>query len=145
MTRLTDYAIILLTRIACAPEQEIFTASELAAGTRLPQPTVVKVLKRLGRADILSAQRGVKGGYRLVHPPGELSVTDIIAAFDGPIRIAECVETPPGLCDFETICPTKPIWSRINQAIVGALEQITLEEICSIAGRKEKEPPGMLV
>jgi len=65
----------------------------------------------------------------LALPSGKITVADIIRALDGPIRIAECVDTEPNVCDFESLCPTKDVWNKINQAIVDALEGITLAEM----------------
>lgn len=128
ITRQADYGIVLMTRLAAQPECW-FNAPELSAETRLPLPTVSKILKRLARSDFLHSQRGVKGGYRLARMPAAISVAEIIGALDGPIAITECIDGMPGECSNETVCPVRGNWQRINGAILSALEGITLEEM----------------
>ncbi len=128
MTKQADYGIVLMSRMAAEPEH-LYTAGALAVETRLPVPTVSKILKLLAREGLLVSHRGVKGGYLLARPPEELSVAEVIAALEGPIAITECIDETPGLCSQEAFCPTRANWHRINHAIRQALEAITLAEM----------------
>jgi FeS assembly SUF system regulator len=128
ITRQADYGIVLLTRLAQDPEQ-IFNATELAQETQLPAPTVSKILKILARAGLLDSHRGVKGGYSLARRADEVTVVDIISALDGPIAITECIDDSPGECSKEPFCGVRANWQKINEAIRGALEEITLAEM----------------
>ena len=128
ITKQADYGIVLMTRMAAEPDRQ-FTASELAEESRLPSPTVSKILKILSRQDLLTSHRGVKGGYCLNGETSEISVADIIAALDGPIAITECIDDSPGECSQETDCSVRGNWQRINFAIRSALEGITLDEM----------------
>ncbi len=128
MTKQTDYGIVLLTRMAMRPDRQ-FNATQLADETRLPQPTVSKILKILGREGILESHRGVKGGYTLARAPEALSVTEIITALEGPIGITECIDDTPGECSHEARCPVRGNWHRINEAIRQALDGINLAEM----------------
>jgi FeS assembly SUF system regulator len=128
MTKQADYGIVLLTRLALEPAQ-LFNASELAAYTQLPAPTVSKILKLLARAGLLSSHRGVKGGYALARSAEEINMAQIISALDGPIAITECIDDTPGECTQEPICSVRGNWQRINEAIRDALKQITLAEM----------------
>lgn len=135
MTKQTDYGIVLLTRMAGLPDR-LFNATELAAESRLPQPTVSKILKILARAGLLDSQRGVKGGYTLARDPEAISVTEIIGALEGPIGITECIDDTPGECSHEAGCPVRGNWHRINEAIRQALDGINLAEMA-----QPEEPP----
>ena len=131
VTKLADYGILLMTWLAFRPgrEEERHTASALAAETGLPSPTVSKLLRMLARADLLEAQRGATGGYRLARSPSDISMADIIAAIEGPIALMECLSDETSDCGVESFCPTRTNWDRINQAIRGALESISLDEM----------------
>ena len=128
MTKQTDYGIVLLSRMARLPERQ-FNATELAAQTHLPQPTVSKILKILARAGLLDSHRGVKGGYTLARDPETISVTEAIGALEGPIGITECIDDTPGECSHEARCPVRGNWHRINEAIRQALDGINLAEM----------------
>jgi FeS assembly SUF system regulator len=127
ITKQTDYGIVLLTHLASQPDRQV-NAPELAAETQLPLPMVSKILKLLVREGLLMSHRGVKGGYSLTRPPGEITMAEIIAALEGPIAITECVDVSSD-CSHEQLCPVRSNWQRINAAVRGALEGITLAEM----------------
>lgn len=126
MNRLTDYGIVLLTRIASAPDAEI-SARELAEAARLPLPTVGKLLKILVREGLLVSHRGTKGGYSLSRPASDIPVAEIIRALEGPIAMTEC--QVPNVCEHESGCPTRTNWQVVNRTILDALQKLTLGEM----------------
>lgn len=127
MSRLADYGSLLLTFMA--RDRQVHTANSLAAETRLPLPTVSKILKMLVKADVVESQRGVKGGYRLARNPEVITLSEIIRALDGPIALTECGTTLACSCQLEPACQTQDHWKRINQAFVHVLGQVTLAEL----------------
>ncbi|HWM89511.1 MAG TPA: SUF system Fe-S cluster assembly regulator [Thermoanaerobaculia bacterium] len=129
ITKQTDYGVVLLTHLAAQPDRQV-NAPELAAETQLPLPMVSKILKLLVREGVLLSHRGVKGGYSLARLPGEVTMAEIITALEGPIAITECVEVSSG-CSHEQLCPVRSNWHRINAAVRGALEGITLADMAS--------------
>ncbi len=128
MTKQADYGIVLMTFCASRPGQR-FAAPELAVETRLPAPTVSKILKLLAREGMLESHRGVKGGYSLARSPDRITVAAMISALDGPIAFTECIEDTPGVCSQESSCRLRTNWQRINQAVCQALESISLAEL----------------
>ena len=125
LSRLTDYAIVLLARIELDPADQL-TAQELAEAVLLPQPVVAKILKALARAEILVSQRGAHGGYRLVRPSHKLSIFDVITAIDGPVMLTACVEGSDEDCACQKLCPLNGRWQPVNDAVENALRNVTL-------------------
>jgi FeS assembly SUF system regulator len=134
ITKQTDYGIVLLTHLAAHPDRQ-FAAPELAAETRLPLPMASKILKLLARDGLLASHRGVKGGYSLARAAEEISMAEIIVALEGPIAITECVSVESD-CTHEALCPVRSNWRRINEAVRGALEGITLAEMAGTKVQK---------
>ena len=128
VTKLADYGIVMLTYFA-AYGQSTHNARDIAGVVRLPLPVVSKILKALARDGLLMSQRGTKGGYGLARRPEEITVADIIRALEGPIAVTECTDKVKGDCELEVRCPVRTNWHRINQAILEALERITLAEM----------------
>ena len=126
--KMTDYGIVLLSCFTRDPERTVFTARDLAEASRLPLPTVSKLLKTLSRQALLVSHRGVKGGYELAREPGRISVHDIIQALEGPVSVTEC-GTHSGGCEIETTCPVRGHWGKINSAIRDALSGLTLRDM----------------
>jgi len=59
--KLSDYGLVLLTYMARAQGESLHTARELSAESRLPLPTVSKILKQLLQSGLLVSSRGIKG------------------------------------------------------------------------------------
>jgi FeS assembly SUF system regulator len=127
ITKQTDYGIVLLTHMAAHAGHQ-YNAPDLAAEAHLPLPMVSKILKLLAREGVLVSHRGVKGGYGLARHPQSISMAEIIAALEGPIAITECIDDL-GDCAHEPLCPVRSNWHRINEALLAALQGITLAEM----------------
>lgn len=128
LSRLSDYGIVILTRLAREPDRAL-PASTLAQATAVSAAMTGKILKLLARAELLVSQRGVRGGYALAHPPEAISVAQIIEALDGPIALTSCVDPSAADCGIERLCPARANWQRINGAIRDALAGITLADM----------------
>ena len=131
LSRLTDYAVVVLVRLAQAGCVE--TAPSIAAGTGIPEPTVAKVLKGLAQSGLVSSQRGAHGGYRLGRPLAAIPIADVIVAIDGPIALTACVEGTGGSCDSASLCPMAGRWGVVNDAISDALNAISLDDMQAAA------------
>lgn len=127
LAKLTDYAVIVLAEMAGA--RQVVAASALAERTRLPEPTVAKILKQLAGAAIISSVRGVNGGYRLDIDPASLPVTAIIAAIEGPVALTACVESSVDKCERAGNCFMQGRWNKVNQAVHEALDKVSLADM----------------
>src|SRR5258708_36531873 len=105
--KLTDYGLVLMTYIAQNHDRFLHTARDLAVESRLPRPTVSKLLKELLQGGLLVSHRGIKGGYSLARKPREISVAGIIAVLEGPIALTGCSTEISGLCDLAPGLPIK--------------------------------------
>ncbi|MDR3425311.1 MAG: SUF system Fe-S cluster assembly regulator [Alphaproteobacteria bacterium] len=130
LSRLTDYAIALLSHMGQNGEGELWAASDLAEESGLPMPTVAKVLKLLAKSSLIAAQRGAAGGYKLLRKTSDISVAEIIEAMDGPIAITDCAESGSHEgCAIKGECPISGGWNRVNLALRQSLQNVSLAEL----------------
>lgn len=134
ITRETDYGILILSFLALEGMGTTHAASEMAEKIGLPLPIVSKILKAFVRADLLESERGAKGGYRLIHLPQEISVSDIIEALEGPISLTACSGESEIDCNHENCCPMRSNWQVINDRIKNTFDSISLAEMASPDG-----------
>jgi FeS assembly SUF system regulator len=130
LSRITDYGIVLMVRLAQKPDGAARNARHLAAEAELPVPIVSKVLKTLAREGLLSSQRGSKGGYALARSATEITVPQMISALEGPISLTEC-STHPGSCSQESSCDVREPWQQINTAVHDALSKVSLADLAT--------------
>ena len=127
ITRLTDYATVVLAALAETPDR-VQTAPALAERTHIAAPTVSKLLKQLQRAGLVTSTRGLRGGYQLSRPASQISAAAILDALEGPVSLTEC-SSAHGCCDLESYCRVGTAWQRINRSIRKALESISLADL----------------
>jgi FeS assembly SUF system regulator len=127
VTKLTDYATLVLSVLASRP-QAVHCASGLAEQARLELPTVSKVLKPLARAGLVEGFRGANGGYRLARDAASITLIEIVEAIEGPLGMTEC-SVHAGQCGIEHHCGVRANWRRVNDVVVEALRGVTLAQM----------------
>lgn len=129
VTKLTDYASVVLTVLAADPEA-VLSAAALAERAGLEVPTVAKVLKPLAQAGLVQAFRGVNGGYRLALAPSAITLVEIVEAIEGPLAMTDC-SVHDGQCGIEHSCGARANWRRINDVVADALRNVSLADMLS--------------
>jgi len=127
VTKLTDYATVVLTALAARPDA-VLSAPELAERAGLEMPTVAKLLKPLAQAGLVEAFRGTNGGYRLARAASQISLVEIVEAMEGPLGMTEC-SVHAGACGIEHSCGVRANWRRINDVVADALRSVTLAQM----------------
>ena len=133
MSKLTDYGIVLLTHLAREGSPSMQTAQDLAHASKVPLPTVSKILKELCRGGLVVSHRGRHGGYSLSRPPESISVAQIVEALEGPLGLTECANTV-GSCSLEETCVARSHWGPISRAIERTLSRLPLSSLGPRAG-----------
>jgi len=128
ISKLTDYAVVTLSIMAGYQDDKL-SAAQIAEQSSVPEPTTSKILKMLSKTDIVESIRGVHGGYRLKVKPGELPLSRIIEAIEGPIALTACVSGSNDECAMSKGCSMNGRWTPVNQAVKAAFESITLKDM----------------
>jgi FeS assembly SUF system regulator len=127
VTKLTDYATVVLTALAAAPDR-VHCAADLAERAGLEVPTVAKVLKPLAQAGLVEGFRGAHGGYRLAREAARISLIEIVEAMEGPLAMTQC-SLHADACGIEQSCGVRANWRRINDVVADALRGVTLTDM----------------
>ena len=127
VTKLTDYATLVLTVLAARPG-DVLSAPDLAEHAGLEAPTVAKVLKPLAQAGLVEGFRGTNGGYRLARDAAAISLVEIVEAMEGPLGMTEC-SLHDGQCGIEQSCGVRANWRRINDVVADALRGVSLAQM----------------
>jgi len=128
LSNLADYAVELMSFIALKPD-EIHSAAEISCLSKIPAPTVSKILGMLVRGDLLCSHRGLKGGFSLARPAEKISIAHIIEVVDGPVQLTNCLDEEKTGCERHANCGTRSQWFRINQAVKQALGSVLLSDM----------------
>ena len=139
VTKLTDYATVVLTALAAVPDS-VLSASGLAERAGLEVTTVSKLLKPLAQAGLVDSFRGATGGYRLARDADAISLIEIVEAMEGPLAMTEC-SVHGGQCGIEKSCGVRANWRRINDVVADALRSVTLAQMLAPPPRTPRRIP----
>ena len=127
ITRNTDYAVRALCCIA-EQKQEVISADQLVKSLNMPRPFLRKILQTLNKKGLLDSSKGKGGGFTLAVPPGEITLTDVMEIFQGPLRLNEC-KFKKSDCPHINDCPLKKKIDEIEKEVILRLKAITLESL----------------
>jgi Rrf2 family protein len=123
-----DYALRALLELAASEPERPVTAERLATAQKIPPKFLENILLELRRAEIVSSQRGVEGGYRLARPADEISVADVVRSLEGPIASVRGVRPE----EVEYTGPAQslqPLWVELRASMREVLEGTTLADL----------------
>ena len=132
LSNLADYAVVTMCAAARHCGFARVSATDLAQETGLPLPTVQKLVSHLTKAGLLRSARGTGGGIQLARPPAAISLAEIVEAVEGPIALTACVEHGRSDCALEAACQVRPHWAVVNEALRGALADVSLARLAKV-------------
>ena len=91
-------------------------------------PFLTKIFQKLNDADLLTSQRGPRGGVALRPPPTDVTLYDIVVAIDGTELFEECVLGLPG-CGDERPCPLHERWVNERNDVETMFRTTSLAEM----------------
>ena len=126
ISQTVEYALRAVVHLASkSPAAE--TTQEIAEATRVPRAYLSKVLQSLGRAKLVSSQRGLGGGMTLTRPAEEITILEVVNAVEPIQRIHTC---PLGLSAHGVrLCPLHRRLDNALASVEAAFEHTTLAEI----------------
>jgi len=104
-------------------------AREVARKLKLPADYLTKVLGALARTGVLTATRGVKGGYKLARPPHRISLIEVVAPFEGKRVRPGCLLHPDRPCRDSGACSAHASWVEVKRSYLDFLERRTVADI----------------
>lgn len=84
-----EYAVRIIDELS---SEGTLSAAAISERQDIPSPFIYKVLKKLEAADILQIKRGAKGGYRLKVDSSQLTLYDVVSAFENTFLVIECMK-----------------------------------------------------
>jgi Rrf2 family transcriptional regulator, cysteine metabolism repressor len=106
--------------------------AEIATAEDMPRAYLEQLAFVLRDAGLVVSTRGAHGGYELAREPGEISMSEVLRALEGPLAPMICATDEPGhdlACDRTSSCTVNLLWVRVRDAVAGALDGVTLADL----------------
>jgi Rrf2 family protein len=106
--------------------------AEIAAEEDLPRAYLEQLVISLRDAGLVRSTRGAHGGYELARDPGEIRMSAVLRALEGPLAPMMCASDDPEhatICDRSSRCTVNVLWVRVRDAITSTLDSMTLADL----------------
>jgi Rrf2 family protein len=126
-----DYAVRAAAELAAAaPGGRPVKGEQLAAAQGIPPRFLENILADLRHAGLLSARRGVDGGYALTRAPSEISVAEVLRAVEGPLAAVQ--GSRPERLYYQGAAARLPeVWVALRANLRAVLERVTLADLAT--------------
>jgi iron-sulfur cluster assembly transcription factor IscR len=84
---------------------------------------------KLRRAGLVSGVRGPGGGYTLAREPSAITIAEIMAAVDEPVKMTRCAGEATTGCIGDDRCLTHDLWDALGEKIIDFLDGVTLGDV----------------
>jgi Rrf2 family protein len=126
VSRTITYAIHAMLRLTESELGVPVPCSQLARDGQMPERFLLQVMRTLVTQGLLQSTRGVDGGYFLAKPPSDITLYDIVEAFDNPLE--------PRLPDVNGMTPQRrerilETLQNTSQAARRELQRLTLADL----------------
>lgn len=124
----SDYAVRIVHCLAGSGQR--MDAQSLAEQAGVSPRFTLKIMRKLGAAEIVRSFKGAHGGYTLARPAGEITLRQVIEAVEGPYRFSRCLDEDFG-CSRSSAhpCPFRSIYGRITDMVVKELDAVTFDQM----------------
>ena len=120
------YALRLMVDLATNCSGDPVRLKDVARRQNISEKYLEQIISVLNKAGYVRSIRGPQGGYLLQKSPKEYTVGMILRLTEGSLAPVECTESG---CDREDNCVTRRLWQKLNDAINGVVDSITLEDL----------------
>jgi Rrf2 family protein len=115
--------------------------TDIARESSVPPAYLEQLIAPLRRAGIVESKRGAHGGYVLGRAPEDIRVGEVFRVMEGPIAPMDCVseDVSEQTCPLIEGCETRPVWMRLRDSIVEALDSQSLADLITTTPQQSAE------
>ena len=128
-----EYGVRAMVALAHHYGDGPLSIAEIARQSNIPPAYLEQLVAPLRRAGLVVSRRGARGGYILSREPPEIRVGDVYRVMEGPVAPMDCVSEDESdqTCPLIGGCETRPVWLKVRNSIVDALDSTTLADLAA--------------
>ena len=145
INRQTDYAIRVILALAKRGEGARLSSAQIQQEMLIPKAFMSRIVAQLSKQRLVNTFPGREGGLSLPRHPSQITLKDVVESFEGPILLSECMQVKgEDDCPFQSNCPVRPRWGRVQVAMMREMASITFEDLAKEALGVPMKMPGLV-
>jgi Rrf2 family protein len=128
LTRAGEYAVRCILYLSGQKEGAIVSRKEITREMDIPEQFLGKIAQQLARSGFIEIVQGARGGYRLLMPPGEITLLDVIESVIGEIFLNDCIMRPDS-CSRSASCSVNAVWEKARTRLRDILREATFDRL----------------
>lgn len=128
INRQTDYAIRVILALAKQEDEALLPTSQIQQEMLIPKAFSLRVVADLAKGGFILTFPGREGGLKLARPSSEINLRQVVTHFENNFTVSECLHGG-GTCPFDSSCPVRCRWARLQTLILQELENTTFDEL----------------
>src|SRR5512133_3664836 len=134
INRQTDYAVRVILALANREADARLSSAVIQKEMLIPQTYMPRIVAQLAAAGLVKTFAGRDGGLQLPRPASEITLKDVVEAFEGPMLLSECMQTKDeDDCPFQANCPVRTKWGRVQVAMLREMASISFADLAEEA------------
>lgn len=130
INRQTDYAVRVLLALAKRGNNARLSSTEIQQEMLIPRAFMTRIVAQLSHAGLLNTFPGRDGGLMLSQAASQITLKNVVEAFEGPILLSACLQVKDeDDCPFQSNCPVRPKWGRVQVAMLREMASITFADL----------------
>ena len=130
------YAVMAMADLATAGQGAVESLASISARQHISLPYLEQLFAKLRRAGLVNSTRGPGGGYCLARSTEDITLAEVMAAVDEPVKMTRCTAEQGGGCVADHRCLTHDLWRSLGNHIVEFLDGVTLADIIDNAAAR---------
>lgn len=126
-----EYGVRAMVALARNHGEGPMSITAVARESSVPYAYLEQLIVPLRRAGLVQSKRGAQGGYTLTREPADILVGEVYRVMEGPVAPMDCVSevVDDQTCPLIDGCETRPIWLKVRDSIVDAIDSMTLADL----------------
>lgn len=127
ITKKTQYAVAAMLELAKLGDSA--SISKISSNQGIEQNYMGMILLDLKKKNLVSSNRGIKGGYKLSKAIESISISEIMEAVGEKVKVTRCKNDNHSCTGSSERCAAHKMWRGLESNIESYLSSITLKDM----------------
>jgi Rrf2 family protein len=128
LTRAGEYAVRCVLYLTGRGKGVLIPRKEIAREMEIPDQFLGKIAQQLAKAGVIEIVQGARGGFRLLRPPEEITLLEVVEAVIGEIFLNDCIINPDS-CRRVPTCAVHVVWEKARSQLRDTLRGATFAQL----------------